>query len=443
MAVLILKIYLIVVIAILLVYAVRHFTFTINRISGEQRLYYQDIVDSDYPSISVLVPMHNEEKVAEKILQSLVATDYPPDRIEIIPINDHSEDSTREIIDRYAARYPILRPLHRLDDDDTRGKQAALNEAIPLCQGDVIIVFDADYMPQKGALRDLAISFTDPEVGAVMGRVVPINTGVNLLTRLLDLERSGGYQVDQQARHNLRLLPQYGGTVGGFRKEVVESMGGFDTRVLAEDTDLTFMLATRGWKVVYANRVECYEESPENWIARGTQIFRWSRGHNHVLFKHFFSVLRTPYLPFREKFDAMLLLCLYLIPFFILTGMIDSMILFFLGEMQIIDSIFVFFFVAGYNTFGNFAPFYQIGTATLLDGVTRRIRLLPFLLFYFILNVWTINLGLFAAIGDTITRREVLWQKTERYRGPDKNLRRNGDDEASENSHSQPDSERS
>ena len=187
-----------------------------------------------------------------------------------------------------------------------------------------------------------------------MGRVVPKNTEKNLLTRLLDLERSGGYQVDQQARHNMMLVPQYGGTVGGFRKSIVDSFGGFDTRVLAEDTDLTFLLYTRGWKVSYANRVECYEESPENWISRSTQIFRWSRGHNHVLFKHFFAVIRSPYLRFAEKFDGLLLLCLYLIPFFILSGMIDSMILFFLGEMQIIESIFVFFFVAGYrgNTYG-------------------------------------------------------------------------------------------
>jgi cellulose synthase/poly-beta-1,6-N-acetylglucosamine synthase-like glycosyltransferase len=54
-------------------------------------------------------------------------------------------------------------------------------------------------------------------------------------------------------------------------------------RVLAEDTDLTYLLYNRGWKVVYANRVECYEESPENWSTRMTQIYRWSRGHNQVL----------------------------------------------------------------------------------------------------------------------------------------------------------------
>jgi len=422
MVVLILKLYLITVILTLLAYAVRHFLFTVNRISGEQRLYYQDIIDTDVPMISVLIPMHNEEKVARLSLDAMVNADYPADKMEVIPINDNSTDDTGQILDEYAARYPFVKPLHRTSEK--RGKQAGLNDAMEICTGDIVIVFDADYIPQRATFRDLAISFLDPEVGAVMGRVVPKNAGTNLLTRLLDLERSGGYQVDQQARHNMQLIPQYGGTVGGFRRHIVQEFGGFDMRVLAEDTDLTYLLYNRGWKVVYANRVECYEESPENWSTRMTQIYRWSRGHNQVLFKHLWGVIKSPYLRFREKIDAILLLSLYLIPFVMISGYIVSFILFSLGEMQIIHNIFVFFFVAGCNTFGNFAPFYQIGTASMLDGTNRRIRLLPFLFFYFILNVWTINLGMFSAIWDRITRKEVLWAKTDRFTDSKKKKRK-------------------
>ncbi|MFY0104485.1 hypothetical protein ABTP95_22220, partial [Acinetobacter baumannii] len=76
----------------------------------------------------------------------------------------------------------------------------------------------ADYLPARGLIKQLVAPFFDPEVGAIMGRVVPVNAGANLLTRLLDLERSGGYQVDQTARMNLGLVPQYGGTVGGIRR---------------------------------------------------------------------------------------------------------------------------------------------------------------------------------------------------------------------------------
>jgi cellulose synthase/poly-beta-1,6-N-acetylglucosamine synthase-like glycosyltransferase len=410
--VLILKIYLFFVIAVMCVYAVRHYLFTLRRLRGEQRLYYQDILDDELPKLSIIVPMHNEELLAERIVESLLACDYPTDKREIIPVNDHSTDRTGEILDGLARRHPEVKPVHR--DRGTRGKPAAMNFGVRHASGEIIIAFDADYFPAKGALRDLAVSFKDPEVGAAMGRVVPINTKTNLLTRLLDLERSGGYQVDQQARHNLRAIPQYGGTVGGFRKSVVDALSGFRTTVLAEDTDLTFRLFTRGWKVVYANRVECYETVPDTWPVRSRQIRRWSRGHNHVLFRRLFPMLRSRYLTRREKWDGFLLLAIYTLPVILLTGILDSIALFFLGRMVLVPSLLMILFVATYNSFGNFAPFFQIGSATLLDGTTHRIRLLPMLMFYFLLNIWNVTIGFFQAIGDLLGTREPTWDKTDR-----------------------------
>src|SRR5262249_6521055 len=162
---------------------------------------------------------HNEEAVADGILIALIESDYPKDRVEIIPIDDHSKDATQEILQRYAAAHPYIKPLHRRSGP--RGKPAGLNDALARASHEVAIVFDADYQPGRGLLRELAMAFVDPEVGAVMGRVVPRNAGAGLLTRLLDLERAGGYQVDQQARYTLDLMPQYGGTVGGFRRSLV------------------------------------------------------------------------------------------------------------------------------------------------------------------------------------------------------------------------------
>lgn len=412
--VLILKSYLIFVVFIMILYTVRHIVFTFNRLVGKQRIYYQDIVDSELPSVSVFIPMHNEEKVATNILDLLIATDFPRSKLEIIPINDHSTDRTKEILDRYASIYPFVKPLHR--SNGMRGKPAALNDALNLAQGEIIVVFDADYLPPKGILRDMAVSFKDPEVGAVMGRVIPENTPKNLLTRLIDLERSGGYQVDQQARYNLRLIPQYGGTVGGFRKAVVLSLGGFEPNILAEDTELTFRIYIKGWKVAYANRLECYEEVPQQWDVRARQIRRWARGHSQVMFKYLLPLLRTTHLSALEKIDGCLLLFIYTIPFILLMGILDSLVLFFLGEMQIIENIIVILFIAAYNTFGNVATFYQIGTASLLDGAVERVRLLPLFLFNFLYNLWYISLGFFDAMIDLLTKRKTLWDKTRRFR---------------------------
>lgn len=413
MVIMILRIYMLFVIALMVIYAVRHFIFSYNRLFGKQRLYYNDIYSTRMPSISVLIPMHNEEQVLDFVLQALLECEYDRDRMEIIPINDNSTDRTKELLDVYHEKYEFIRPLHRNCPD--RGKPAGLNDAMQLAKGEIIIVFDADYRPAKDMLKQLAIAFQDPEVGAVMGRVIPYNTNKNLLTRLINLERCGGYQVDQQARYNLKSIPQYGGTVGGFRKDLMLEMGGFNTLVLAEDTELTYRFYTKGWKVIYANSAECYEEAPETWTVRGKQIRRWARGHNQVLFRYLGKVLLTPNMNWREKVDGILLLFVYAVPFFLALGQLGSFILFFLGEMDIFAGWWVLLFIGAYCSFGNFAPFYEIGTGLMLDGVKGETMLLPLIMFNFYFYMWNISMGFMDAVADIITKRKVKWAKTKRF----------------------------
>ena len=408
-----LKGYMIFCTILVLIYVVRHFLFGLNRMFGRQRLYYNDIYTSDMKSITVVIPMHNEEQVLSYVLDSLLECDYDRDLLEIIPINDNSTDRTKELLDEYHKKYEFIRPLHR--DCPDRGKPVGLNDAMELAQGEIIIVFDADYRPAKNMLKQLALAFEDPEVGAVMGRVIPYNTNKNMLTRLLNLERSGGYQVDQQARYNLRTIPQYGGTVGGFRKKILMETGGFNPMVLAEDTELTYRLYTSGWKVIYANSAECYEEAPETWDVRARQIRRWARGHNQVLFRYLFKTITTSHMNFREKLDGILLLFVYAVPFFMLLGHVASFFLFFLGSMGLISGWWIIMFMGMYCAFGNFAPFFEIGSALFLDGVEKEGHLLPLLLFNFYFYMWYISLGFCDAVADVVTRRKAKWDKTVRF----------------------------
>lgn len=401
-------------IIVMVVYAIRHFRFTYNRLFGKQRVSYRDLYDSELPKVTVMIPMHNEEAVVHNVINSLLECDYDRDKLEIIPINDHSEDKTTEIVNAYAKEYPFIKPIHRVGDGE-RGKPVGLNDALKVATGEVIIVFDADYRPSKNLIKKLASAFKDPQVGAVMGRVIPINAKKNLLTVLLNLERSGGYQIDQQARYNMRLLPQYGGTVGGFRKSIMLATGGFDTKVLAEDTELTYRLYSQGWTVVYDNSAECYEESPETWEVRGKQIRRWSRGHNEVLFKYFFKFLLTRKMRFGEKLDGMLLLLVYAVPFILGLAQIDCLLLFFLGRMDILAGWGVLLFLGVYNTWGNFAPFFEIGAGAFLDGMDDELLALPNLCFSFYFYMWYISLGFIDAIVDRVTHRSVKWNKTVRF----------------------------
>lgn len=357
--------------------------------------------------------MHNEELVLANVLNSLLECDYDRDRLEIIPINDNSTDRTKELLEEYHKKYDFIRPIHR--NCENRGKPEGLNDAMKIAEGEIIIVFDADYRPARDMLKQLAIAFEDPEVGAVMGRVIPYNANKNLLTRLINLERCGGYQVDQQARYNLRTVPQYGGTVGGFRKDLMLEMGGFNPKILAEDTELTYRFYTNGWKVIYANSAECYEEAPETWEVRGRQIRRWSRGHNQVMFRYIFKVLVSAHMNMREKIDGLLLLFVYAVPFILALGQIDSFALFFLGEMELFAGWWALIFIGAYISFGNFAPFFEIGTSLVLDGTRGEAFLLPLIMFNFYFYMWNISRGFLDALGDVVTGRRAQWAKTERF----------------------------
>lgn len=409
----ILKGYLVFTIVVMILYAIRHAIFSFNRLYGRQRLNYTDIYDTDLPTISVLVPMHNEEKVLHNCLDALLLSDYDQEKIEIIGINDNSSDKTAEILDSYCEKNSIIKALHR--DCEDRGKPAGLNDALKIATGEIVLVFDADYRPSKNMLKRLVIAFNNPEIGAVMGRVIPHNHSKNLLTQLLALERTAGYQVDQQARYNLKLIPQYGGTVGGFRKNLMVSTGGFNTRILAEDTELTYRMYSMGYRVMYANDAECYEESPESWTVRGRQIRRWSRGHNYTMFLYFWKTVKNKYLSFWEKLDSLMLLMIYAVPFILVLSLISSLVLFYTGHMDILKGWWVLLFLSTYNSYGNFAPFYEIATGMMVDGIHKGMLKLPLMMFCYYFYLWNLSLGFVDSVFDLFSKRKIEWDKTERF----------------------------
>ena len=404
------------IVVVMILYGIRHFMFTMNRLTGVQRHPYMDISVAPWPMITVFIAAHNEEKVIAGCIKALLNTDYPEDRLKIIPINDRSSDATGSIIDSYVARYPSrISPFHRTTGKG--GKSAALKDALALASGDIAIIFDADYTPGRGLLKQLTAPFFDPEVGAVMGRVVPINSGANLLTRLLDLERSAGYQVDQQARMNMNLLPQYGGTVGGVRLSAVQAVGGWHDDTLAEDTDITYRLMFNGWKTVYTNRSECYEEVPEEWGVRVKQVSRWAKGHNQVMARYWWQFARSDFLTPAQRIDGLLLLFVFVVPLLMLIGWGLALGLYFLDAGSLLSQLIPVFALMVYGTLGNFAAFFEIVVAVLIDGNRRRLRLLPFNLLGFLVSLFAISGAVCSLVLDRLLKREMVWDKTIRYRG--------------------------
>jgi cellulose synthase/poly-beta-1,6-N-acetylglucosamine synthase-like glycosyltransferase len=396
-------------------YLIRHYIFTLTVLRNVGKHLKQGSTEGTVlrPTVSVMIAARNEEKVVGRILQRMSELTYPRDKVQIVVIDDASTDKTAEIVQRFSETQSHVEVLHRNEEEGGKGKAAALNAGLRLATGEIVLCFDADYYPQRDIIEQLVNEFSDPAVGAVQGRVTVLNEPLNMVTRLVALERIGGYRIDQQARDSLKLITQFGGTVGGFRKTLLESLGGWDESILAEDTDLTFRVYLAGFKIRYVNDAECYEEAVESWRAYWKQRYRWAFGHMQCALKHGLNVVSSKNLKLKEKVDALLLLNVYFMPVIVLLSWIISVPLFLLRPPQWLGIAWSVMPMSVFSFVGNFAPFFEVGIGAYLDGRTRAHWLISLLFLTFLYNIPICTKALLDLFVSRISgRNHVRWDKT-------------------------------
>lgn len=286
-----------------------------------------------FPSCSILIPAHNEEKVIGPTLEAMLALEYPRDRLKIIVINDGSSDGTREIVQRYAARDPRVELFHVPEGLGGKGKSRALNLGIASVHSDVVAIYDADNTPDKDALRYLVAQLLmHRELGAVLGKFRTVNKNVNLLTRFINIETLSFQSMLQAGRwqmHNIATLP---GTNFAMWTRLIKELGGWDEEALTEDSELSIRLYQHGYKIKFIPYSITYEQEPQEWKVFIKQRMRWVRGNNYVLGKF---IRQLPH--FKSKrlaFDILYTMSLYYV-FFI--AILISDILFLLSASGLVS----------------------------------------------------------------------------------------------------------
>ncbi|HEX9261809.1 MAG TPA: glycosyltransferase family 2 protein [Candidatus Bathyarchaeia archaeon] len=375
--------------AVMLVYLARHYVFTLTVLRRNRTFDNSKIVATGYyePTVSILIPARNEEYVIGKLLQQIAELNYPHEKMQVIVIDDASSDRTGEIIEVFAKRYDFIKVLHREKEVGGKGKASVLNFGLQFVTGEIVLFFDADYFPQRDIVNKLVREFIDLSVGAVQGRPVVFNESQTIVTRIVTLERIGGYRVGQEARDVLGLTPQFGGTIGGFRRSVLKEIGGFDESVLAEDTDLTFQVRLLGLGVSYVGDAECYEEAVCTWKAYWNQRHRWAKGHMQVCFKHSLSVLKSKKMTWKQKVDCLLLLHIYFVPVLTMLSFLAGASLVLFESSALVRALWFVLPLSFYSCVGNFAPFFEVGIGAYLDGRKRLQWLVPLLIFAYLFNV--------------------------------------------------------
>jgi 1,2-diacylglycerol 3-beta-glucosyltransferase len=262
----------------------------------------------------VLVACKNEQFVVDRLVTALLGLDYPPELLQLIVIDDGSDDDTAAILDRRAAVEPRLLALHRVPGEGHKGKSAALNHALPMVTGEIVVVFDADHRPAPDVLRLLVRHFEDPVVGAAQGRCRIRNAADAPLTRLVTVDYLAGYLVNEFGRQSVFGMPAYGGANCAIRVSCLRDLGGWNVHSVTEDTDVTLRLVLSGFRVRYEPAAIDDEEGVTTVGRYWKQRYRWARGHQQVCRDYVLHVLRAPHLSISERVETVMFLLVYHVP---------------------------------------------------------------------------------------------------------------------------------
>jgi len=235
------------------------------------------------PTFSIIVPVKDEERVVERILNRLLRLDYPPDGREIVVVEDGSLDKTAEICREYSRRYPKVRLVRR---SVSNGKPSALNYALKHVRGEIVGVFDADNAPEPDILVRAVKYFEDPSTAAVQGKQCSINADENMLTKFISYEEGVRYETYLRGKDILNLFVPLTGSCYFVRRSILEKVGGWDGESLSEDMELSARLTDMGYKIRYASDVRSWQENPANLTQLFRQRTRWFRGSMEVSLKY-------------------------------------------------------------------------------------------------------------------------------------------------------------
>lgn len=247
------------------------------------------------PVVTTQLPIFNEMNVVERLLEAVAAFDYPEGRHEIQVLDD-STDGTREIVARkvVALRARGVDIQHITRDRREGFKAGALRHGLARARGDVLAIFDADFLPPRDfLLRSVPFFLELPRVGFVQARWGHLNAGASLVTRFQSLGINGHFMVEQWARNTNGLFMNFNGTAGLFRRQAIEAAGNWHTDTLTEDMDLSYRVQLAGWDCRYLIDLEVPAEIPVDINAFKSQQFRWAKGSTQTAIKLLPRLLRS------------------------------------------------------------------------------------------------------------------------------------------------------
>jgi cellulose synthase/poly-beta-1,6-N-acetylglucosamine synthase-like glycosyltransferase len=268
-----------VVMVILAMYGIHRYVLVYYFFKNRKRIAPPPPEISEWPRVTVQLPIYNERYVIERLVDAVAQFDYPRELLDIQVLDD-STDETQEVARNCVERYQQLGlPISYIHRDNREGfKAGALQEGLKVARGEHIAIFDADFIPPADFLRDTVPYFADAKLGMVQTRWSYINRNYSKLTEVEAVLLDGHFVIEHSARFRSGLFFNFNGTAGIWRRAAIEDAGGWQHDTLTEDTDLSYRAQLRGWQFIYLPDIECPSELPVEMNAFKSQQARWAKG---------------------------------------------------------------------------------------------------------------------------------------------------------------------
>jgi cellulose synthase/poly-beta-1,6-N-acetylglucosamine synthase-like glycosyltransferase len=260
---------------------------------------------TDFPLVTVQLPIFNELYVVERLLNAVAAFIYPREKLQIQVLDD-STDETEALIEskvsELRAKGLDISHIRRTYRDGF--KAGALLNGLSQASGDFIAIFDADFLPSPDFLTRTIPCFKDERIGLVQTKWGHVNENYSLLTQLQAFGLDAHFTIEQQGRNTGRHFINFNGTAGVWRKSCIIDAGNWQSDTLTEDLDLSYRAQLKNWKFLYSEHVSSPAELPVTMNALKTQQFRWTKGAAECARKNLPSVLTSKHIRRSTKIHA-------------------------------------------------------------------------------------------------------------------------------------------
>jgi cellulose synthase/poly-beta-1,6-N-acetylglucosamine synthase-like glycosyltransferase len=267
-----------------------------------------------WPRVTIQLPVFNEKYTLERLVQAVTQLDYPRDLLQIQVLDDSTDDTTllsTRLVEEKTALGVDIQWQHRTDRSGY--KAGALEKGLETANGELLAIFDADFVPEPDWLKKTVPYFQNPRLGCLQTRWGHTNREYNSLTLAQALAIDGHFIVEQTVRSRNGLFLNFNGTAGLWRRSCIEDSGGWQADTLTEDLDLSYRAQMRGWQIGYLPNVVVRGEIPAYVEAFKRQQFRWAKGTSQVVRKILPRVFETPSLPWYVRISALLHLTGYFV----------------------------------------------------------------------------------------------------------------------------------